>query len=73
MNLCIYLEEIKNLFLHLIKEKWYSKCNVFMIGIHSMQGWTATIKHGDTRKRSTRRLKHQGNLFRKSLQLKDVC
>ena len=43
-----------------------------MIGIHSMQGWTATIKHGDTRKRSTRRLKHQGNLFRKSLQLKGL-
>ena len=46
----------------------------FSIGIHSMmQGWTATTRHGVTRKRSTKRLKHTGNLFRKNLQLKDVC
>ena len=38
-----------------------------------MQGWTATTKHGVTRKRSTERLKHTGNLFRKNLHLKDVC
>ena len=24
----------------------------FLIGIHFMQGWTATVRHGDTRKRS---------------------
>ena len=42
-------------------------------GIHSMQGWTAIKRHEASRKRSTKRLKHTGNLFRKSLQLKDVC
>ena len=36
----------------------------FSIGTHSMQGWTATTKHGVTRKRSTKKLKHPGNLFR---------
>ena len=45
----------------------------FLIGIHSMQGWTATTRHGVTRKRSTKRLERTGNLFRKNLQLKDVC
>ena len=39
----------------------------------SMQGWTATTRHGVTRKRSTKRLKHIKNLFRKNLQLKGVC
>ena len=38
-----------------------------------MQGQTATKMHGVTRKRSTKRLQHIGNLFRKNLQLKDVC
>ena len=45
----------------------------FKIEIHSMQGWTATKRHGVTRKRSTKRLKHTGNPFRKNLQLKDIC
>ena len=45
----------------------------FLIGIHSMQGWTTTTRHGVTRKESTKRLKHTGNLFRKNLQLKDIC
>ena len=45
----------------------------FLIGIHSMQGWTATTRYGVTRKRSTKRLQHTGNLFRKNLQLKDAC
>ena len=45
----------------------------FLIGIHSMQGWKATIRHGVIRKRNTKRLQHTGNLFRKNLQLKDVC
>ena len=30
----------------------------FLIGIHSMQVWTATIRHGVTRKRTTKGLKH---------------
>ena len=37
-----------------------------------MQDFTAIMKHGVTRKRSTKRLKHIGNLFRKNLYLKDV-
>ena len=37
-----------------------------------MQGWTATTRDRVTRKRSTKRLQHTGNLFRKNLQLKDV-
>ena len=45
----------------------------FLIGIHFMQGWTAIARHGVTRKRSTKRLKHRGNLFRKNLQLIGVC
>ena len=43
------------------------------IGIHSMQGSTATKRHGITRKRSTKRLQHTENLFRKNLQIKGVC
>ena len=38
-----------------------------------MQDWTATSGHEVTRKRSTKRLQHTGNLFRKNLQLKNVC
>ena len=45
----------------------------FWNGIHCMQDWTATMRHGVTRKRSTKRLEHTGNLFRKNIQLKDVC
>ena len=44
-----------------------------LIGIHSMQGWTATMRHGVTRKRNTKRLRYTGNLFRKNLELKGVC
>ena len=40
-----------------------------LIGIHSMQGWTATTRHEVTRKRSTKRLKDTGNLFTKNVQL----
>ena len=43
------------------------------IGIHFRQGWTASMRHGVTRKRSTNWLQHTGNLFRKNLQLKGVC
>ena len=31
------------------------KVKFFLIGIHFMQGWTATTTHGVTRKRSTKR------------------
>ena len=34
-----------------------------------MQGRTATTSHGVTRKMSTKRLKHTGNVFTKNLQL----
>ena len=43
------------------------------IGIHSTECRTANTRHRVTRKRSTKRLKHTGNQFRKNLQLKDVC
>ena len=46
---------------------------IFLIGIDSMQGSTTTLRHGVTRKRSAKRLKLTGNLFRKNLQLKGVC
>ena len=38
----------------------------FLIGIHSILGGTATARDGVKRKRSTRTLKHTGNLFRRS-------
>ena len=46
---------------------------LFLIGIHSMQGWTATTRHGVTRKGCAKRLKHTGYLLRKNLTLKGVC
>ena len=38
-----------------------------------MQGWTATTGHGVTRKEAQKGLQGTENLFRKNLQLKDVC
>ena len=38
-----------------------------------MQGRTATVRHGVTRKRSTKRTNYTGNLFRNNLQLRGVC
>ena len=38
-----------------------------------MQGGTATKRQGVTRKKSTKRLQHTGNPFRKKVQLNDVC
>ena len=38
-----------------------------------MQGRTATMRHGVTRKEAQKRLQGAENLFRKNLQLKDVC
>ena len=46
---------------------------MYLIGIHSMQARTATTRHGVTRKRSTKRLKHTGNLFKKNLQSIGIC
>ena len=37
-----------------------------------MQGGTATMRHGVTRKEAQKRLQDTENLFRKNLQLKDV-
>ena len=51
-----------------LKIKFFKK-----IEIHSMQGETGTMRYGVTRKRSTKRLRHTGNLFRMNLQLKGVC
>ena len=38
-----------------------------------MQGSTATTRHGVTRKEAKKGLQDTANLFRKNLQLKDVC
>ena len=38
-----------------------------------MQGRTATTRHGVTRKEPQKGLQYTENLFRKNLQLKDVC
>ena len=48
----------------------------FKIGIHFMQGRTATTRQGVTRKRNTKGPKHlrlRGNMFRKNVQLKYIC
>ena len=37
--------------------------NIYLIGIHSIQGWTTTGRHGVTRKIRTKRLNHTGNMF----------
>ena len=44
----------------------------FLSGIHFMQSSIVTTRDGVTRKKSTKRLKRTGNLFRKNLQLNDV-
>ena len=49
-----------------------SIAHTFLIGIHSMQNWTATKRHGVAKERSTKRFEHTGNLFRKNQQLKVV-
>ena len=36
----------------------------FLIGIHSMQGWTATTRHGVTRKKAQKRLQVTENLLK---------
>ena len=45
----------------------------FLIGIHPMQGCTATTRHGVTRKEAQKGLQDTENLFRKNLQSKDAC
>ena len=44
----------------------------FLIGIFFIQDWTATKRQKVTRKRSTKRLKHTENLFKKNLHLTGV-
>ena len=44
-----------------------------LIGIHSIQDWIAIERHEVTRKRSTKGLDNTEYLFKKSLQLRDVC
>ena len=66
-------------FLTKLQINWF-----FLIGIHSMQDWISTTRHGVTsyklqvtrhgvtRKKSTKRLKHTGNLFRRNLKFTGV-
>ena len=44
-----------------------------LIWIQCIQGWTVTTRHGVTRKRNKKRLKHTVNLLRTNLQLIGVC
>ena len=39
----------------------------FLIGIHSMQGWTATTRHSYKKKKAQKQLQATENLFRKNL------
>ena len=45
----------------------------FLIGIHSMQSWTATMRDRVTNKKKYKTLNHAGNQLRKGLQMKGVC
>ena len=40
--------------------------NFVLIGIHFMQGWTATTRHGVTRKKTTKRLRHRATSYEKN-------
>ena len=52
----------------------FPKWQVFsLVGILAMQGWNTAMRHEVTRNRSTKKLKHTGNLFGRNLQLKGVC
>ena len=53
-----------------LREQFIRFCFFFLIGINSIQGRTASTRHGVTRKRNIKRLQHTENLFRKNLQLK---
>ena len=44
--------------------------SIFLIGIHSMQGWTTTTRHGVTRKRNSKRWRHTGNCLERTYSLK---
>ena len=51
--------------IYLKKKIFFFFTYIYLIGIHSMQGWTATTWHQVTRKRR-KRLKHTGNLFKRT-------
>ena len=71
IHLTVYKSLQKVTLKSLVLHKVHRIC-LFLIGIHSAQGWTATTRHGATKNGNTTRLKHTGNLFRKNLQLKDI-
>ena len=60
-------------FFGLVNNKKTQFWDFFLIKIHSMQGWIASMRQGVARKRSTKRFNHTGNLFWKNLELKFVC
>ena len=72
---CKFWNNPKNALYYIIKlgQVIHRQYKIFWTGVHSMQGWTGATKHRVTRKRSTKRLKHTGNLFRKNLPLIGVC
>ena len=50
--------------LHLYFKPWKSNRSMFFLNWDSLhEGWIATMRHGVTRKRIKKRLKHKRNLF----------
>ena len=64
----VHMSDFKTVKFHVNEKKV-----IFLFGIHSIQGWTATTRHEVTRKEAQKRLQDTENLFRKNLQLKEVC
>ena len=56
--ICKAIPFFKVLMLHI---NLSAAASFFKIGIHSKQGWTATMKHTVTRKRRTESLKEHGH------------
>ena len=59
----------RDVFGHLFCISMLGTCFFFLIAIHSMQGRTATMRHGVTKKEAQKILQGTENLFRKNLQL----
>ena len=68
-----FLESFLFFAAHFYPRLFFFVLGIFLVRIHSMQGWAASISYGVTRKRSTKRLKLTVELFWKNLQIKGVC
>ena len=70
-HIYIYTHTYTECFKGMVHLKFVVVVFLFLIGIHSIQVGTATMRHGVTRKEAKKRLQDTENLFRKNLQLKD--